>query len=397
MLHHRKEMTATKASATIQIDALKRATRILNKVVELRNTIPVLSYVKITIASNRVTLEATDLDNALTMELEAETTGDATFMVGKSVLAGLTSIASGAITVSITANDPRRGVSSADTIILTDGETLIRLNVHMPVEDFPRLEAPESLQRGTAHLSLSQDQVERLLSLSRHCVSTELTRYYLTGIYLTNRPEEISLRAVSTDGHRMAVIDSEAEVDFSSTGSPGLIVATKTADLLSLIIEKGCNEPVTFRFAKTFLSAEVAGVSLRAKTIDGTYPDYTRVIPPQSKALVAHLSGSALRRMHKAAKAMNNNYRPVAEMNFEEGKISARGPSITDGTSITMPLQASREEGCTHQCAGFNLNYLRDQGAVTPTFTLATMSPGDPATIQSDDPDALWVIMPMRL
>ncbi|HBT01614.1 MAG TPA: hypothetical protein DEB47_17560 [Citreicella sp.] len=265
----------------------------------------------------------------------------------------------------------------------------------MPVEDFPEVWPKKHISALRPAVTLTQDQTARLIRLCRHCISTEETRYYLNGIWMTTKPGAPTLRAVATNGHRMAVIDHDAEADFSASGDKGLIVPIKTIELLRLIIGKGGNEPVQFDCGKNFLSVAVGGITIHAKTIDGTFPDYTRVIPPPSGNLVAHLSGSALQRMWHAARAMREGS-TGAELNFVEGRIGFQSPSFHEA-SFSMPLQARRAEGCTIDALGFNLGYLRDQGAITPTFTISTASADSPATIHSDDPDALWILMPMRL
>lgn len=392
MLHQRpKDLTATKARAVIPRDALKRAAMLLQAVIERRKTIPILSYIKVQIAPNSVTLSGTDMDNMLTVKLEAETEGTATVMVASAVLAGFAPIAAGAVTLTLSGRDAQ----AMDVIQLSDGETAISVNDHMPVADFPEVQ-PRPHDALRPAVTLTQDQTARLIRLSRHCISNEETRYYLHGVWLTTKPEGKTLRAVTTDGHRMAVIDHDAEADFSATRDKGLIVHAKTIDLLRLIIGKGGNEPVQFDCGQTFLSVKVGGCTLHAKTIDGTFPDYMRVIPPPSGNLVAHLSGSALQRMWHAARAMTANRSTAAELNFTVGRIGFQSPSFNDA-SFSMPLQAKRAEGCTTEALGFSLNYLRDQGAITPTFTINSAGQGDPATIHSDDPDALWILMPMRL
>ncbi|MBR9840235.1 MAG: hypothetical protein GYB50_20430 [Rhodobacteraceae bacterium] len=397
MLHQRQELSATKASATIPNAALKRAAALMQKLIERRNTIPILSYVKVEIAAGRVIMSGTDLDIEMMIELEAETEGEATVMVSNAVLAGLAPITAGPLTLTISAGEARGDHRPMDIIRLSDGETVAELNDHMPVEDYPALKPQGFLDSLRPAFTVSQDQLARLLRLGRHCISSEETRYYLNGMWLTNKPDAKTLRAVTTDGHRMAVIDEDVEADFIGAEDKGLIVHTKSVDLLGQIVGKGGNEPVEFLCGKTFVAAKVGGVTLHTKTIDGAYPDYTRVLQPPSDTLVAHLSGDALRRMCRAAGMMTRNRRTPAALNFAEGRINFSSPSAEAGVSLSMPLQAKRAEGCDVEAIGFNLSYLRDQGAITPAFTLSTANQGAPATIHSDDPSAVWVLMPMRI
>ncbi|WP_353474812.1 hypothetical protein PVT71_14680 [Salipiger sp. H15] len=400
MLHQApKDMAAVKACATIPREPLKRASALMRKVIERRNTIPVLSYLKVEIAPGHVTLSGTDLDIELTVEIEAETEGAATFMVAERVFAGFAPGAAGPVVMQLMPGKVARDQECMDRISLSDGETSLTLNAHMPAEEFPHLK-PNGGAKVQPTFTLSQTEVVRLFKLGRHCVSTELTRYYLNGTFLTTNPDTGTLRAVTTNGHKLARIDTEEPADFGALKGDdrkGLIVAAKAVDLLLNIAGKGGNEPVAFSCAEYFLCAEVAGTTLRAKTIDGTYPDYTRVIPSPSDNLVAHLSGAALSRMARAAKVIVPQLVNPVKLDFETGRIGFDNSHSDDGASFVMPLQCRLAEGCSSKSIGFNLAYLRQQGDITPTFKLSTAGEGEPALIHSDDPNALWVVMPMRL
>ena len=378
------------ATATLPKSSVQRATSLLHKVIERRNTIPILSYLRVEIGKQSVTLDGTDLDCELTIEVEAETEGPAVFMLSHRILHGLAANAAGPIAVSL------QGEPGARTIHLSDGETEITLNDHMPVEDYPVQQ-----KRGVVPaFTLSQDEAARLLRLTRHCISTEETRYYLNGVFLTNHPENWTVRAVATDGHRLACIDTSVAADLSGLGretQPGLIVHRKTVEILASLFGKGGNEPAQFAMAPTFLELRCGPITLRSKTIDGTYPDYMRVIPSPSSNMVAHLSGAGVKRMTAMTDAISNDRFVVARLDLDAGKMSVASSYPGEGAKASIPLQGNRAEGCNHACLGFNIRYLNAQGAVTPNFTLSTASPGDPARIESEETNALWVIMPARL
>lgn len=400
MLHQApKDMAAVKASATIPRDELKRAAALMRGTIERRNTVPILSYLKVEIAPGRVTMSGTDLDIEVSIELEADTEGSATLMISERVFAGFAPGAAGPVTIRAVKAEAKGAAPYADRIHLTDGETSLTLNDHMPAGEYPSLK-PNGGATAQPAFKLSQTEVARLLGLGRHCISKEETRYYLNGTFLTKNPETGSVRAVSTNGHILARIDTDEPADLSGVDddpAAGLIVPRKTVDLILEIVAKGGNEPVEFGCARHFLTLKVGGITLRSKTIDGTFPDYTRVIPPYSDTMVAHLSGHALRRMSHAAKMISGYLRSGAKLDFEAGRISFGSLQSVEEPLCEMPLQCKRAEGCSTASIGFDLRYLRDQGNVTPTFTLSTAGDGHPAMIHSDDPGALWILMPMRL
>ncbi|MCA1337380.1 DNA polymerase III subunit beta [Pseudooceanicola marinus] len=391
MLYQSSEsMTPVKVRAVIPRQELKAATTLLNKVIDRRNTIPILGYLRIEVRNNQVILKATDLDAELTITLEAETEGEADIMVAARILAGFAPTAAGPVTLSLIAKQ------DMDEIRLDDGETIITLNDHMPAADYPALTSPKLHPA----FSISQDQASRLIRLSQHCISNEETRYYLNGIFLTADPERGTVRAVATDGHRMARIDTDEPADLS--GIPGderkgVIIPRAYVGALHAIFGKGGNEPVSFALAESHLRVECANVELRCKTIDGTYPDYARVIPPISQAMRAQLSGPALKRMAALAEQICSSSWSIVELNLGDGRMIAKSPHAAEGSRASVPLQGDVAEGCVHKSLGFNIRYLSAQGSVTPSFTLSTLGPGEPARIVSDDPNALWVLMPARL
>ncbi|MFC3061824.1 DNA polymerase III subunit beta family protein, partial [Paenirhodobacter populi] len=164
-----------------------------------------------------------------------------------------------------------------------------------------------------------------MIRLCQHCISREETRYYLHGIFLHQKPGGDTLRAVATDGHRLACIDSTDPVDLSSHDQRGVIVPHTLIAKLKPLLGKGGNEPVAITVQRHKIRISTGTVEVMAKTIDGKYPDYSRVIPAPSDRIVATLSRDLLQRLTRAATGLDGvkNVRIAAKFDPAAGQISA--------------------------------------------------------------------------
>ncbi|PJE26518.1 DNA polymerase III subunit beta [Pseudooceanicola marinus] len=382
-------------SATVALAELRLAANRLSRVIERRNTIPAIGCVRVRFKSDRLTLEATDLKMTLMLDLEAQISGHADLVVSHRALAGFLRAARGPVTIT-----HMRG-EDHDRVRLSDGEIQVTLQLTIPPEDFPRpFKDPDGMP-GASAFTLSGAQALRLFDLGRSCISREETRYYLNGTFLTTKPEVGTLRAVSTDGHRMAIIDCDEPARFiegpradgsKATDRPdGLIVPVRAVDLLIAIARKAGNGALTFRAGPRHLLVTAPGLRLVIQGIDGTYPDYTRVTPPASDAFTAHLSASALSRLRTIASATCYGRSLPLRLDPGAGRMSL---SMPDGVDLSIALQGHTErEG---QTATYSLALLSEFARIAPAFTLSSAGRGEPARIVTEDPDALWVLMPMR-
>ncbi|MBR9822641.1 MAG: hypothetical protein GYB51_16780 [Rhodobacteraceae bacterium] len=377
-------------SATVALSELRQASAHLGRVVLRWNLVPVQACVRVRFAEGKVTLDATDTDMALTLELDAQTTGAADLVVSHRALAGFLRAARGPVALTYLASEEH------DRLRLSDGEIEVTLKLTIPPEDFPR--PFDDLDQGwltaESQFTLSGAQALRLLDLGRSCISREETRYYLNGTYLTAKPEAGTLRAVSTDGHRMAVIDCEVPAQFRAEVSEdpsGIILPVRAVDLLLALARKSSNAALQIHASDRHLVLRTEGLQLITRSIDGTYPDYTRVVPAPSDKLTAHLSTAALTRLRTIASATTSGQSLPLRLNPGAGRMSL---ATGEGDEISAPLQGhTTEDGLT---VTISLRLLSELARIAPAFTLSCAGRGDPARIATEDPDALWVLMPMR-
>ena len=239
------------------------------------------------------------------------------------------------------------------------------------------------------------EALARLIDKTRFAISTEETRYYLNGIYLhTVESEGVQvLRAVATDGHRLAQADFP--VPEGAAGMPGVIVPRKTVLELQKLVEEE-DGLVRVGVSDTKIRFEFGGVVLTSKLIDGTFPDYERVIPTgNDKALEVDT--------RVFAQAVDR----VSTISSEKGravKLNIAADRLT--LTVNNPDSGSAEEEIAASYSsdpidvGFNSRYLLDIAGQfkgdTATFMLSDS--GSPTILRdAADDRVLYVLMPMRV
>jgi len=365
---------------TIERSAFLKALNHVQSVVERRNTIPILSNVLVRAKDAAVKLTATDLDIEIIEEAPADIAQEGAVTVPAHLLHDIVRKLPDGAQLELD-QGPDRGRLS-----IVSGRSRFALQA-LPPEDFPDLGAGEPAN----HFNISAASLKALIEKTRFAISTEETRYYLNGIYLHEATE--TLRAVATDGHRLA--RAQAPLPDGAKGMPGVIVPRKTVlELAKLIEDQEGDIAVALSAAKVRFSFE--GLVLTSKLIDGTFPDYERVIPRHNDKtldLDTKLFAGAVDR--------------VSTISFEKGravKLNISRDRLV--LSVNNPDSGSAEEEIAVSYnaepldIGFNSRYLLDVAAQIKSdaarFKLADA--GSP-TIISDpaDEDALYVLMPMRV
>jgi DNA polymerase-3 subunit beta len=247
---------------TIERSAFLKALNHVQSVVERRNTIPILSNVLVRAMSGAVKLTATDLDVEIIEEAPAEVTQEGAATVPAHMLYDIVRKLPDGAQLELD-QGPDRG-----RVTIVSGRSRFALQA-LPPEDFPDLAAGEPANR----FALPAASLKLLIDKTRFAISTEETRYYLNGIYLHEVAD--TLRAVATDGHRLA--RAQVPLPEGAKGMPGVIVPRKTVLELAKLIEAEEGEiAVALSPAKVRFSFN--GLVLTSKLIDGTFPDYERVI-----------------------------------------------------------------------------------------------------------------------
>ena len=367
---------------TIERSAFLKALNHVQSVVERRNTIPILSNVLVQAKRDAVKLTATDLDIEIIETVPAEVTQDGAVTVAAHMLYDIVrNLPDGAQLELDQGPDTGR-------VAIKAGRSRFALQA-LPPEDFPDLNAGELSNRFT----LSAGDLKGLVEKTRFAISTEETRYYLNGIYLHEVAANQTLRAVATDGHRLA--RAQVPLPDGATGMPGIIVPRKTVlELVKLIDSDEGEVEVALSAAKIRFTFN--GLTLTSKLIDGTFPDYERVIPRNNDKTLdvdTKLFSSAVDR--------------VSTISFEKGR--AVKLNVGDGRvvlTVNNPDSGSATEELEVEYAsdpldiGFNSRYLLDIAAQIEgeVAVLRLADPGSPTLVQDkDNKGALYVLMPMRV
>jgi DNA polymerase-3 subunit beta len=370
----------------IEKSALLKALSHVTSVVERRTTIPILSNVLLDAKGQSLLLKATDLDMEVVETAPAEVAHAGRTTVSAHVFHDIVrKLADGAqIELSRGADEGR--------MALISGQARFALQV-LPPDDFPDLSAGDM----SHSFELPAKELKLLIEKSRQFISTEETRYYLNGIYLhaAERAGAPTLRAVATDGHRLAQV--EVPLPPGAEGMPGVIVPRKTVYELSKLIE-GADETVAVELSTTKVRVAAGNVVLTSKLIDGTFPDYPRVIPQGNDKEMKVDNGEFAHAVDRVSTVSSDKGRAV-KFNLANGKLvlSVNNPDSGSATEeIAVEYDADPLE------IGFNARYLLDiSGQIDSATALFRLSdPGAPIMVQDDGEagvSALYVLMPMRV
>ncbi|MGH6682916.1 MAG: DNA polymerase III subunit beta, partial [Pseudolabrys sp.] len=252
---------------TVERAELLKSLGHVHRVVERRNTIPILANVLIRADKGNLSLKATDLDLEVIDSVAAEVSpGGATTVPAHMFYEIVRKLPEGTQIVI-------EGSGDRAVLSLRAGRSRFTLQT-LPESDFPDLAAGEM----THSFKLAASDLKRLIDKTQFAISTEETRYYLNGIYLhtAGTAKAATLRAVATDGHRLAQV--ELPLPQGGAGMPGIIVPRKTVGEVQRLIETGEGE-VAIELSAGKIRFSIGDIVLTSKLIDGTFPDYGRVIP----------------------------------------------------------------------------------------------------------------------
>lgn len=356
----------------------------VTSVVERRNTIPILSNVLIAAKGKSVTLTATDLDIEVVETAAADISQDGGTTVSAHMFHDIVRKLSDGAQVELSLG-PDEG-----RMALTSGPVKFALQV-LPPNDFPDLSAGEMSHA----FEMKAADLKKLIDKTRFAISTEETRYYLNGIYLhaAEKDGKQMLRAVATDGHRLAQMD--IGLPKGADGIPGVIVPRKTVSELHKLLED-TETPVKIELSTSKIRFSVGDVVLTSQLIDGTFPDYGRVIP-EGNDKILNVSNDEFAKAVDRVSTLSSDKGRAVKLKVDDGKLvlSVNNP---DSGSATEELSADYSAEALE--IGFNARYLLDISGQLESANVQFLlsDPGSPIMVHDDgDVDALYVLMPMRV
>ncbi|KEG15767.1 DNA polymerase III subunit beta [Bartonella bacilliformis] len=370
---------------TIDRNQFLKSLGCVHRVVERRNTVPILSNVLIDADSDGMRLKATDLDLEITefSVLHIEQTG------------GIT------VPAHLLYDIVRKLPDGNEIILAVDADRPNTMSVisgfaNFRLQGFPKMDFPESLPgQFNFRFSLLASDLKHLLDCTQFAISTEETRYYLNGIYFhIVNDGALKLRLVATDGHRLAQVDMEAPS--GSEGMPGVIIPRKTVGELQRLLSEEADNYVCIELSETKIRFSVGSVVLTSKLIDGTFPEYQRVIPLGNDKKLTINRRDFSSTVDRVSTISSDRGRAV-KLTIENGQLrfvvnnpdsgSAEDQLVADYASDPLEI-------------GFNSRYLLDIAAQLSGDEIVFMldEAGAPALIRdSHDTNALYVLMPIRV
>jgi DNA polymerase-3 subunit beta len=368
----------------VERGAFLKALGHVQSVVERRNTIPILSNVLIQAAKGKLTLTATDLDIEIVETIPSDVLRNGAATAPAHMLYDIVrKMPDGAqVQTELLAGDSGRLAVSAGSI---------RFELAcLPQEDFPQVSAGALPHR----FRLAASDLMSMIDKTRFAISTEETRFYLNGIYVHATDDDTkALRAVATDGHRLARYD--LELPDGAAGIPGVIIPRKTIAELRRLLEDA-EGAIEIGLSDTKIQFNFNGVELTSKLIDGSFPEYQRVIPTGNDKVLMLDAKEFSHAVDRVSTISADKTRAV-KLNIDKDRVTLSVVNPESGTA-TEDLGANYSADAME--IGFNARYLLDiTGQVEGKevrFLLADS--GSPTLIEdTEDGRTLYVLMPMRV
>ncbi|OAN67768.1 DNA polymerase III subunit beta [Sulfitobacter sp. EhC04] len=369
---------------SIERAALLKAVSQAQSVVERRNTIPILANVLIEAEGSDVSFRATDLDIEVVDKVGAQVERAGATTVSATLLHEIVRKLPDGALINLTAD------TAAGRLTVEAGRSNFSLAT-LPREDFPVMASSEY----ASNFSAPAPVLRRLFDKSKFAISTEETRYYLNGVYMHIAEGDGGkmLRCVATDGHRLARID--ADLPDGAAEMPGVIVPRKTVGELRKLLEDD-DMKIAVSVSETKIRFATPEITLTSKVIDGTFPDYTRVIPQGNTRKMEVDAAEFAQAVDRVATVSSERSRAV-KLQLDEDRLIL---------SVNAPDSGAAEEelavayGDERLEIGFNAKYLLEIASQVDRENAVFLfnSSGDPTLMrEGNDMSAVYVVMPMRV
>lgn len=369
---------------TVERAALQRALAHIQGVAEKRNTIPILANVLLEHKGEGLRLTATDMEIAIVEEITSQATQTGAVTVSAGVLFDVVKRTPSSL-LEFEQKD------ATGPLILRAGSFNVNLVV-LPVDDFPHMVAEELPH----NFEIKTKTLRHLIDRSKFAMSTEETRYYLNGIYLHASTEEApSLRAVATDGHRLAQV--EAELPEGAAKMPGIIIPRKTVNELRKLLEND-DDNVQISLSDTRIQFHIGSVLLTSKLVDGTFPEYERVIPKNNPYLLKVTRQSLADAVGRVSAISQDRVRPI-RMKISKNAVLLTSESSDQGAAHEELNDNHVTYGSEPLEIGFQARYLTDiLDQINVEAEILLHSSSSPTLIRdTEQPNALYVLMPLRV
>ncbi|TAM60467.1 MAG: DNA polymerase III subunit beta [Rhodanobacter sp.] len=363
---------------SIQREALLRPLQQVVGVVERRQTLPVLANLLVKVGEGRLSLTGTDLEVEMVASSEAEKLVDGEITIPARKLFDIVRALPDGARIDLRL--------SGDRVAMTAGRSRFTLTT-LPASEFPTIDAIELVEK----VSLPEEVLRDLMERTAFAMANQDVRYYLNGMLLDL--QEHTLRCVATDGHRLAMKETQLESSVSTRRQ--IIIPRKGVNELIGLLEPGDGQ-VELEFGRNHLRVRRGNVVFTSKLIDGRFPDYEAVIPLGADK-TAMLDREVLRgALQRAAILSNEKYRGVRlELSSGKLRIVAHNPEQEEAVE-----EVEAETHVDDLAVGFNVGYLLDALAAIrgDKARLSLRDAQSSCLVQEEDNEhTRHVIMPLRL
>lgn len=351
----------------------------VSSVVERRNTIPILANIVMRADAGQLSLTATDMEMDIAEQISCSVQQEGACTVPAHLFYDIVRKLPDGAEVEVSVADGNASIKA--------GRSAFTLPT-LPVEDFPTFNVSEL----PVQFSLTTADMRHQIDTTRFAISNEETRYYLNGIFF-HKSDSGSLAAVATDGHRLAL--AQMDMPQGADAMPEIILPRKAVGELRKLLDDEDGE-VSVSLSETRAEFAFGQVRLTSKLIDGSFPDYTRVIPKGNDKILVVDAGLFSAAVDRVSTISSEKSRAV--------KLSLTTNLLTLSASTPEASSAVEEIEVNYTGddldIGFNARYLLEiaQQVEGDVMQLALSDPGSPSLISTPEDDQnLFVLMPMRV
>ncbi len=372
------EILVKKMKFTIERANLLKSLSHVQSIVEKRNTIPVLSNVRIEAMEDGISFKATDMDTEITEIVDAKTIETGATTAPAHMLYDIVRKLSDGSDVELTFPDDK------GQLTIASGKSKFSLSC-IGVEDFPVISGDKLPTNFVMAREELKDVIDR----------TEETRYYLNGVYMhaKNEGEAKVLRVVATDGHRLACVESP--LPKGAENMVGVIIPRKTVGEIRKLLDDTGADDITIAMSENKIRFTMEDITLTSKLIDGTYPDYERVIPTDNDK-VLELGVKELASAVDRVSVVAERTRAIKMLTAKNHvTITTSSPDLG---SAQEEVEAKYESDALE--IGYNFRYLLDILAEVKgdSVRISFADGSSPSVIHdTSDSSAIYVLMPMRV
>ncbi|MCK5284058.1 MAG: DNA polymerase III subunit beta [Alphaproteobacteria bacterium] len=368
---------------SIERSALLRSLNHVQSVVERRNTIPILSNVLMKAEDNILSMATTDMDLEINESVAANVSENGATTAPAQMLHDIIRKLPDDSDVNLTLN------AEGTQMTIKSGRSQFKLSC-LPTVDFPEIGAGDL----PSSFILPAAALRALIDRTRFAMSTEETRYYLNGIYLHEADQEgvEVLRAVATDGHRLARF--EMPLPEGCSGMPSVIIPRKAIGELRKLVDEAADS-IQIELSESKIRFSFDHIVMTSKLIDGTFPDYQRVIP-EGNDKVVEVNAKMLTSAVDRVSTISDGKSRAVKMTLQ-GKQMTLSASSAESGSATEEVEVNGDIDIE---IGFNAKYLLDiTSQIEGEACRLTLADASSPTIIQDNSDqsSLYVLMPLRV